>query len=146
MATFPPSGPAKLSDASATFGGSVPHRLSEYYRGGSYVPATRTTTSQSIGSYTAGEYQPFAGSSQSYYESNGRVVWRGTVIRASGTGIEYGYVDKNGYRYDQTTVGGDTEGIRRAKITTTNSTTNINAGVPSSGAISLSKLRGATST
>ena len=46
------SGTIKISDLVAEFGGSAPHSLSEYYRGGANVPET-VTTGVAAGSYTS---------------------------------------------------------------------------------------------
>ena len=42
---LPSSGTLTMADIAGEFGGSAPHSLSEYYRGGSLVPDTSLTAS-----------------------------------------------------------------------------------------------------
>lgn len=130
-----------LANVQAALGGSNPISMSEYYRGGAYVPSTRTV------SYTARE--PASGS---YFQStvyswefpsksdgNTRVRWAGSVVFAAG-----------GY-FTSVTVGsityysaGGTSGVVGVYRTYPASyQESINTGVPSGGAISISQLYGA---
>jgi len=54
--TLPSSGAISIGDLASEFGGSAPHSLSEYYRGGSLVPSTKqsTVTATSTGSTQSG--------------------------------------------------------------------------------------------
>ena len=54
--TLPSSGAISIGDLVSEFGGSAPHSLSEYYRGGSLVPSTKqsTVTASSTGSTQSG--------------------------------------------------------------------------------------------
>ena len=42
--TLPSSGAISIGDLASEFGGSAPHSLSEYYRGGGLVPSTKQST------------------------------------------------------------------------------------------------------
>ncbi len=53
--TLQTSGSISISDLVSEFGGSAPHSLSEYYRGGSNVPST-ITTGVPAGSFGAYQY------------------------------------------------------------------------------------------
>ena len=55
------SGAISLSQLQAEFGGGNPIHMSEYYRGGSYVPATKTTSTR----------QPSSG-----YNYSGSTYWQ----------------------------------------------------------------------
>lgn len=54
--TLPSSGAISIGDLASEFGGSAPHSLSEYYRGGGLVPSTKqsTVTATSTGSTQSG--------------------------------------------------------------------------------------------
>mgnify|MGYP001242634811 CR=1 FL=1 len=54
--TLPSSGAISIGDLASEFGGSAPHSLSEYYRGGSLVPSTKqsTVTATNTGSTQSG--------------------------------------------------------------------------------------------
>ena len=53
---IPASGAVSIGDLATEFGGSAPHSLSEYYRGGGLVPSTKqdTVTASSTSSSTSG--------------------------------------------------------------------------------------------
>ena len=141
-----------LANVQAALGGSNPISMSEYYRGGAYVPSTRTV------SYTARE--PSSG------ELYGNEYWRhdtlgDTLLILWGGGL---VVNVNGVAASRTswTAGGYTYyrgGYRRQTSSAFKGYVQnwyaiyrtypssyqqaINTGVPSGGAISISQLYGA---
>lgn len=96
------SGAISLSDIQAEFGGSNPISLSEYYRGGSYVPDTPTNsgvpTSGQISLsdfYGAANSEPLSlsssGGSNTEYSSTCRYVHAIGTVTASGGTAPYTY-------------------------------------------------------
>lgn len=149
MAALQASGPITLQDLITFFGGGT--KLTDFYRGGGLVPATRSTTTLVVnyGTYSAGQYQPFFGTPRFQYVIGGNVYWDETLISSSGNsaGLIPFFVTSpgSGFQYNRVTVGGDSNGIRRRSYNAFNSTTtvDINTGVPTSGAIKLTDFYGA---
>lgn len=139
-----------LANVQAALGGANPISMSEYYRGGAYVPTTRTVL---VREPSSGQYYSNGGYDWRVFNSGATTAqWNGTYFgqqfgagvtsivngiytyyRGSFTGSEsggnsyYGFYTINHY------------GVYR----TYNSTASINTGVPSSGQISMSQLYGA---
>jgi hypothetical protein len=135
-----------LANVQAALGGSNPISMSEYYRGGAYVPTTRATLvtegpTYSIEAYdfayasspsisfiywaTASGYPNYSVSGEvTSYTVGGVTYYRGSYVQRTG-GTFGGYT----YHYQ----------ISRQYYTSTT----INTGVPSSGTISLNQLLGA---
>lgn len=138
-----------LANVQAALGGSNPISMSEYYRGGAYVPTSRTTT---VREPTSGEY--YASGPSTWWEAqytpfpNLIIRWQGTNINA-GTNINITSFTSGGYTYFRgsyrTTLGDPYGGGYNlyGLYRTSSSTTTINTGVPASGQISLSQLYGA---
>ena len=148
MATLQTSGAISIANIASVMGGAAPHSLSEYYRGGAFVPSTRTVSTV-VREPTSGDYYSNPGNIYGLWVllsgSSNYFFWGGRVGITSATSITTGgytyyrgtyrevVYDKGGaeYRY----------GIYRTSGSTT--TVNINGSVPTSGAISLSNFYGA---
>jgi hypothetical protein len=138
-----------LQNVQDALGGSHPISMNEYYRGGSFVPTTATTTTR----------DPTSGS---YY--NDQYIWRSDNY---GGGVFYVYFFWASVIQYVVSPGSDVTSYTSGNVTTfrgtlnnsyfskgvivsqyrifreTYSTTSINTGVPSSGTISISQLFGA---
>lgn len=137
-----------MSNIQSALGGSNPISLSEYYRGGAYVPSTRSTT---VREPTSGDNYNVG--TPSYYfinfvgNGNTGVAWQGSVnVSVSGEAVTS--YTTGGYTYYRGTYRGSVAGsyyreYRYGIYRTSTSYTNINTGVPSSGQISISQLYGA---
>ena len=140
------SGAISLSQVQGEFGGSNPISMSEYYRGGSYVPTT-------VGG-AAGSYSSYQGSLPNYYweDTAGGFLslkWNGsTVYNGSNSATT---ITASGYDYNRGTLfnssgggkgGGPTTNYYRIRRRTTASTTTVNTGIPSSGTISMNQFYG----
>lgn len=146
------SGAISINDVRNLFGGPASPAMSNYYRGGSYVPATKT-----VSSYTrepgSGDYftnwswawmVPVSGRTTIYATwnsetiSNGSVPWSATSFSSGGWNYYrggYRFLTSDGY------INWYAYGIYRDQGTSY--TVNINTGIPSSGQISLSQFYGA---
>lgn len=143
MGTLQTSGAISLSDLQTQLGGANPIGLSEYYRGGSYVPSTRTTSTN------VSEGPTYVANVTYWYVDNSyadfRIYWGGFLANV-GSGTSYTISGKTYYRggfYTQVWAGNRYlyyYYISRTYTTTTVS--NINTSVPTSGQISLSQLYG----
>lgn len=139
-----------LANVQSALGGANPISMSEYYRGGAYVPTTRSTTVTEGPAYSINNYDfvyyTFLGtgtslaywnaSSQGGYPSQSVSGEVGSMTGGAFTYIRGSYVGRtgssfSGYRYHYYIT-------RQYQSSTT-----INTGVPSSGAISISQLYGA---
>jgi len=157
------SGAISIGDLRTEFGDTGASSLSEFYRGGSLVPATTTTTTIT--------YQPGPGTSNynysltsplygwledEYFPYTVYIYWNNAVITTF-TQSYQGQISSDTYggwtyyRFSIPTTTGVNIGdgttysvyqIRRQQSSTT--TTNINTSVPTSGTISLSDFYGAT--
>ena len=144
--TLQTSGAISLSQVQGEFGGSAPIYMSEYYRGGSYVPT-------SVGG-SAGSWSSYYGTLYSYYwESSGTALllkWNSSTVYTTSSSSATS-VTTGGYEYGRgslfTSSGGGKGGgpvtyyyqIRRR---TTGSSTAVNTNVPSSGTISMNQFYG----
>ena len=69
--TLQTSGAISLSQVQSEFGGSNPISMSEYYRGGAYVPTTIST---------AGAWSAYYGNTSSYYWTDlGTLRWNNST-------------------------------------------------------------------
>lgn len=168
MPFLPSSGPLSINDIRNLFGGPASPSMANYYRGGAYVPSTKSTTT-TVREPTSGDYYQIGSgmSVVSYYwavlnsgftpgdqNGNNQYMWnrfpnQGTLPIGSGvinsftSGSDTYY--KGSYRtyvYD-TYIGFTTSfwGIYRTYQSTV--TVNINTSVPTSGQISISQFYGA---
>jgi hypothetical protein len=153
------SGSISLEDIESEFGGGNPISIGDYYRGGSYVPASITTSTvlrepssgeNYIGSNTSwrlmsGAYNRtivFWGGQQIYQSNdntlssvviNGKTYYKGTLRQQDA--VPYG---SNQFLFV------NSHGIYRSSGSTT--TTSVNQDVPTSGQISLSDFYGGRKT
>lgn len=131
-----------LANVQAALGGANPISMSEYYRGGPYVPTTATTT------VTEGPF--YASNSYEFTQTTAGIVtiyWAGSLITQGSYGATVTSVSYGGYVYlrgEFVSGSGSSFSPRRYYISRQYSTSvAINTGVPSSGSISLSQLLGA---
>lgn len=145
--TLQTSGSITLAQVQSEFGGSNPISMSEYYRGGSYVPTTVGTS--------AGSYSSYYGTLNSYYweDTVGSLVlkWNGSTVysgSSSSTTISAG-----GYQYNKGTQfsssgggsggkGGPTTYYYRIRRRTSGSSTTVNTNIPASSTISMNQFYG----
>ena len=143
------SGAISINDIKNMFGGPGSPALSNYYRGGAYIPSSKTVT---VRDPSSGEYYNLAIGGIWWEVTGGytAVYWNGPgYVYQNGTGLNPTSVTSGGYTYYRgslrAVVPQDYQptsyyyGIYR----TSSSTTSINTGIPSSGAISLSQFYGA---
>lgn len=163
MPFLPSSGPLSINDIRNLFGGPGSPALSNYYRGGAYVPSTKTVSTQTR-SPTSGEYyQQCCGTARRVWiieNQTGSNTNGNTLIYAPSLGVDIALGNQNnltsyttGNRtYYRGSLGySEYEGYYQVWlkfwsfywIDTTTSTTNINTSVPTSGQISISQLYGA---
>jgi hypothetical protein len=135
-----------MASIQSALGGSNPIGLNEYYRGGSFVP---TTASSSTREPASGDYftQPsywWASSNTSGSGSNG-VYWGGLVgFVSNATSLTVGSTTyfRGNFRFSNLGCPCDPY-VAYGIFRTVSSTVSINTGVPSSGQISISQLYGA---
>jgi len=130
-----------LQNVQSALGGSDPISMSEYYRGGSFVPTTRSTTTRepSSGEYYSGSYQWNTSAGDPGYCVG--FIWNGTTTNV---GQRVTSFSTGGSTYFQGTLQSSGKSVDSYSIfRTTTSTVSINTGVPSSGTISISQLFGA---
>lgn len=130
-----------LANVQAALGGSNPISMSEYYRGGPYVPTTRTTTTTEGPFYSLSVY--------SWSRTNAGTVtiyWNGSLI-ASGSYGDITTFSSGGFLYVRGAFqSGSGSGLNPYKYAISrqySTSTSINTGVPSSGTISIAQLYGA---
>ena len=138
------SGAISLSQVQGEFGGSNPISMSEYYRNGSYVPSTITTTS-TTGWY--GQFSPLWTWIVPAGTSTYQAYWNGTNV-GSGSGSS---ITVSGYTYDVgslwNTISDKTGTTYYYQIRRTGSTsTTVNSSIPTSGTISMSQFYGGRKT
>ena len=169
------SGSISLSELASEFGGSAPHSLSEYYRGGANVPET-VTTGVAAGSYssffydfTAHPTDVFSFTSTMFYwfvqGTSALVIWGGVQKTSSpmSSSLLTSFVATDGFEYNRGTqitsvqsaperhaVSGfpfpmSTFRVRR-RTAGTSTTTTVNTGIPSSGQVSLTDYYGGRKT
>jgi hypothetical protein len=142
-----------LSNVQSALGGTNPISMNEYYRGGSFVPTTRTVTTRepSSGDFYSRTSSPlYYWSSAFFYNGvsggNG-IYWNSSFLgNFSGTASS---VTIGSFTYFKTALverlfsGYGTYDDYHRIYRTSTSTVSINTGVPSSGQISISQLFGA---
>lgn len=144
------SGAISLSQVQSEFGGSNPISMSEYYRGGSYVPTSITSA--------AGTYTSYYGtqSSPAYYWLNSlgtTIYWNGSQVFSDiNTGAGATNITVGGYDYDKGTQFNYVAGSGKLPInmtyyrvrrrTSAGTATTVNTGIPSSGTIDMADFYG----
>ena len=134
------SGTISFLDLQNEFGGSNPIAISEYYRGGAYVPTTVT-----------GSYSSYQGNTSTYYwlvygstvtiEWNNSVVYSTTSGNASTTNITTGGYDYN--RGSLTYSSGGGKGgtpVYYYQVRRRSSSETVNTSIPASGQISMNQF------
>lgn len=131
-----------LAHIQGALGGASPISMSEYYRGGSYVPTTGTTTVTEGPFYTSNSYE--------FTQTTSGIVtiyWAGSLITQGSYGATVTSVSYGGYVYVRGAyVSGSGSGFFPARYYISrqyNTSVSINTGVPSSGQIAISQLYGA---
>lgn len=131
-----------MANIQSALGGSNPISLSEYYRGGAYVPTTRTSGTvrePTSGGYNNASYYWLTGSSQPTQCAG--IQWAGTSISSGGTFTSY---TSGIYTYYQGGLYSSGKAVDSYYVYRTYpNTVSINTGVPSSGTISIANLYGA---
>ena len=141
--TIQTSGAISLQTLQNEFGGSHPINMSEYYRGGTYVPTT-------VGG-AAGAWSGYLGNTSSYYwsvEISQIIRWGGVTVYTGGTTSNIFTVGS--YDYEKGTLyttvyGGKAEPPRyyyRLRRRTTGTSVTVNTGIPSSGTIDMADFYG----
>jgi len=148
------SGAISFLQMQSEFGGANPISMSEYYRGGSYVPTSVGLPAGSWSSYLA-EREPYVSygfyfiyTSLNYTHINwGPLVgsFQGNLTTAVVDGFEY---ERGGQFYYQGPSKGTYESqsyymIRRRTAATS---VTVNTGIPASGVISMNQLYGGRNT
>ena len=176
--TLQTSGSISISDLVSEFGGSAPHSLSEYLRGGANVPTT-ITTGVAQGNFSAyqGNVTGATGAtgvvtSVNYFWKvqlfSSSVVWNG-VSKPNTNPLEFGgllsgphtqtlFLSDDGFEYErgpsigafQFPISGfaltaSVYQVRRRQAAT-ETTTTVNASIPSSGQVSLTDYYGGRKT
>lgn len=136
-----------LSNVQAALGGANPISMSEYYRGGAYVPTTRAVT---VYEPAGGGWASISGNAWvDVYTGGGKgepAVYSSSYVAWGGSIVTYVYsqsttsVTVGAYTYYRGPLYGVATYYTRR---TSAGTQSINTSVPSSGAISLSQLLGA---
>jgi len=138
MPFLPSSGPLSINDIRNLFGGPGSPSLANYYRGGAYVPSTKSSTT------VEGPFFVFNTARNDYWYSTGggfNAQWNGTryAVGVGSTSFSAG-----GWTYYRTTFQFTDYGVGYYSIRREQgSTVSINGGVPTSGTISISNLYGA---
>jgi len=140
-----------LANVQAALGGGNPISMSEYYRGGPYVPANRTVAYTTREPASGDNYNPNQGT---YWFENSMgtkgIYWYNTYVHQGGTGptsvtigniTYYRGVLKSSFSDSKSGVSTAFYGVYRTYQSSYQQA--INTGVPSSGAISISQLYGA---
>ena len=96
------SAPIDIGDLVTEFGGSTPHSLTEYYRGGSLVP--NTTTNASVPASGAISLTDFFGASASGGTSDTLTLTVGTVLTFRGFSVLAGSISPNTVEFDSWNV------------------------------------------
>lgn len=144
--TLQTSGTISLTDIAGEFGGSVPHGLNEYYKGGGSVPSTVGTAAGSYTAYVTGSSGYWAVN----FGSQGTISWAGSnVTTGAGTGTTH---STGGYDYQRSTsyyasgnpskYGGPQTFYYSVRRRTSSSTTTVNTNIPTSGQISFGNFYG----
>lgn len=140
------SGAISINDIRNMFGGPSSPSLGNYYRGGAYIPSSKTVSTE-VRDPTSGDYRNSNTYWDTYTVGGTYAAWFGSSIYpGSATSITVG-----GFTYYRGTLRSTSSGqygttnyfygIYRTSGST--STVSINTGVPGSGQISLSQFYGA---
>jgi hypothetical protein len=148
MAVLPSSGALSINDIAGVMGGTAPHSLSEYYRGGGLVPSTKTVTTTEGPSYAI--------SGADYYWSWNNlndyvfIWWADVRVYLGYLGASTVTVTIGDYTYTRGTIrvtlylkNPEREEYQGEVSRSSSTTVNINGSVPTSGQISISNLYGA---
>jgi len=151
MANLQASGAISLANIKALFGGPASPSLANYYRGGSYIPATKSvTTSGTTREPASGEYYtPNTTYCWFWYQTgNKNIYWAGTIVASNQP--QSGSVTVGNITYYSGTLNYDAAGsygtrnqiraVYRTYPYSTTTTPSINTGIPGSGRISLSQF------
>lgn len=136
--TIQASGSISLSQLAAEYGGTAPHSLSEYYRGGTLVPNTVTETNNE---YTPYYYNMNNRSKRSYIDTNHDDVrvtlsrWRWDNVLNSSLTPNTNVVNSGGYTYNSSGTGTGEHSIRRYGPVSVN--VSVNQNVPTTGNVQL---------
>ena len=166
MANLQSSGAISIEDIKNLFGGPASPSLSNYYRGGSYIPATRAvntlvrepTSGDYYSSYTSGSYAyawfdggGIIAADPNYSLNWSRAYWNEIEVFNSLPSSTDSYTT-GGYTYYQGSYreyfpsneyAYETWAYGIYRTSGAESTVSINTGIPSSGQISLSQFYGA---
>lgn len=152
MPTLQSSGAISINDIKNLFGGPASPALSNYYRGGSYIPSTKTVSTLLREPTTGENYSGQSGAYVWRYITTGSkdVVWNNVIVAnpiySTDTSITVG-----AYTYYRGTLMYSSQGAYGTwnyyygvyRTSGSSSTVNINTNIPTSGAISLSQFYGA---
>ena len=141
------SGAISLSQIQTEFTGANPISMSEYYRGGSYVPSTITVASpwSAYGANISSTHFMY----DRYYDRM-YVRWDGAVkFLGFGASNVYPVFSQNGYDYEP----GSYQYFQSTRYyyqarrrTASGGSETVNTGIPSSGAISMNQFYGGRKT
>lgn len=163
MPTLPSSGPLSINDIKNVMGGPASPSMANYYRGGAYVPSTKTVTTNTRSPTSGDYYQSCCGTSRKFWyitNMTGSTTNGNTQIYAPDFGISIllgvqnnltSYTTGNRTYYRGSFVGSSFDSYYQVWeifygfywIDTSTSTVNINTSVPTSGQISISQFYGA---
>lgn len=144
--TLQTSGAISLSQVQSEFGGANPISMSEYYRGGSYVPTT-------VGG-AAGSWSAYYGNTSTYYwldiGNSGSFSIRWNNSNVGGTTSSATTYTTGGYEYQRGTLyttvsggkGSPTEYYYRVRRRTAATSVTVNTSIPASGTISMNQFYG----
>jgi hypothetical protein len=127
-----------LANVQAALGGVNPISMSEYYRGGPYVPATRTTTVSEGPFYQQNVYDWYT------FSSFLTIYWAGAAVYSTSSYGGATSIAVGSTTYFRGSLVSSSFGQNRYQVSRQYpSTVAINTGVPSSGTISIAQLYGA---
>ena len=144
--TLQTSGAISLSQVQSEFGGANPISMSEYYRGGSYVPTT-------VGG-AAGSWSAYYGNTTTYYwldiGNSGSFSIRWNNSNVGGTTSSATTYTTGGYEYQRGTLyttisggkGSPTSYYYRVRRRTAATSVTVNTSIPASGTISMNQFYG----
>lgn len=137
--TLQASGSISLADLAAEYGGTAPHSLSEYYRGGAYVPNTVSEVNNEYTSYYYNTNNRYRKNTidQSHDDQRYAVSrWKwDNAMYVGQVGWNTNVVNSGGYTYNSSGNGSGNHSIRRYGPVTTN--VSVNQTVPTSGSVDL---------
>jgi hypothetical protein len=148
--TLPSSGTISIDDLRTEFSGPTPSSLSDYYRGGTYVPATGTAREPATGynfSLTSPTYIWRIDGTYSQFGQTGLAVYWNNINVFNNYYGNYTYPPSSvtvgsATYYGGTYQSGSASIFNYSLYRTTNG--DINTGVPTSGTISLGDFYGAS--